>query len=88
MDKGTGFQLNRKKYQAIRKFDHNQMTSFLADLYRDGFASGKKAAEGLTLDEMKEVLLQVKGIGEKKADDIVAAIEAKMEEKKALEKTA
>lgn len=40
---------------------------------------GKKAAEGLTASEIREVLLRVKGIGEKRVDTIVAALEAAME---------
>lgn len=85
MDKATGFMLNRKKYQDIRRYDHNQMTQFLANLYREGYANGVKAAEGLTMDELKEAVLQVKGIGEKKAAEIVAIITEKMEEKKHIE---
>ena len=86
MDKATGFVLNRKKYQVIKRYDHNQMTTFLAELYREGYANGRKAAEGLTKDEMKEVLLQVKGIGEKKTADIIAAIENRIKEKNSIEK--
>ena len=73
--------LNRKKYQSIRKMDHGQMSAFCETLYKEGFENGKKAAEGLTVDEVREAILNVKGIGEKKAADIIAAITEKMEEK-------
>ena len=85
MDKATGFMLNRKKYQEIRKFDHNQMSHFLANLYKEGVADGKKSSEGLTMEELREAVLQVKGIGEKKADDIVAIIQQKLNEKNGIE---
>jgi len=85
MDKSTGFQLTRAKYKEIKILDHNKMTQFLANLYREGIAEGMKRAEGLNMDELKEAVLSVKGIGEKKAADIVAAVESKMNEKKAIE---
>lgn len=75
------YALNRKMYQNIRKMDHGQMSGFLENLYREGFEDGKKAAEGLTGAEMREVILQIKGIGEKKADAIIEAVEAAMKER-------
>lgn len=71
--------LNRKKYQQIRKMDHGQMSLFVENVYKEGFKDGKEAAEGLTIDEVREVLLSVKGIGEKKAADIVAVLTERME---------
>ena len=85
MDKATGFMLNRKRYQEIRKYDHNQMTQFLANLYREGVSDGKKSSEGLTMDELREAVLQVKGIGEKKAAEIVAIITEKLAEKNGID---
>ena len=70
--------LNRKVYKDIKKMDHGKMSSFCEDLYKNGYADGKKAAEGLTLDEVKEVLAGVKGIGEKRVDIIIHALEEGM----------
>ena len=81
MSKIKGFLLNRKQYDRIRKMDHCQMTLWAESLYKSGFADGKKAAEGLTADEVREVVLGLKGIGEKRAATIVNALIAKMEEK-------
>ena len=68
------YELNRKMYDKIRKMDHGQMKSFCQGLYTRGFEAGKREAEGLSDEEVKQALLMVKGIGEKKACDIVAAL--------------
>lgn len=81
MGKIKGFILNRKQYDRIRKMDHCQMTLWAESLYKSGVEDGKKAAEGLTADEVKEVVLNLKGIGEKRAATIVDALVAKMDEK-------
>jgi len=81
MGKIKGFLLNRKQYDRIRKMDHCQMTLWAESLYKSGYADGKEAASGLTAPEIREVLLQVKGIGEKKVDVITAALEGAMEKK-------
>lgn len=81
MGKIKGFILNRKQYNRIRKMDHCQMTLWAESLYKSGYSDGQKAAEGLTASEIREVLLAVKGIGEKRVEVIVAALDAALEEK-------
>ena len=81
MGKIKGFLLNRKQYDRIRKMDHCQMTLYVESIYKSGYADGTKDAEGLTANEIREVLLQVKGIGEKRVDIIVSALEAAMNNK-------
>lgn len=81
MSKIKGFVLNRKQYDRIRRMDHCQMTLWAESMYKSGFADGKKSAEGLTADEVREVVLGVRGIGEKRAATIVNALVKKMEEK-------
>lgn len=81
MSKIKGFLLNRKQYDRIRRMDHCQMTLWAESVYKSGFADGKKSAEELTADEVREVVLGVKGIGEKRAVTIVDALVAKMEVK-------
>ncbi len=66
MGKIKGFILNRKQYDRIRRMDHCQMTLWAESVYKSGYTDGKEAASGLTAPEIREVLLQVKGIGEKK----------------------
>jgi hypothetical protein len=81
MGKIKGFLLNRKQYDRIRKMDHCQMTLYVESIYKSGYADGQKAAEGLTALEIRDVLLKVKGLGEKRVDTIVSALEEAMNSK-------
>lgn len=78
-------ELNRKMYQRIRKMDHSQMSEFMENLYKEGYAAGAKATEGLTETEIRDALAGIKGIGEKKIDDIIGAMNLALKEKGKLE---
>ena len=69
------FELNRKEYLKIRKMDHYQMKNFMQSMYDSGFKNGQASVPTLDIGLIKKALLNVKGIGEKKASDIVVAIE-------------
>lgn len=75
------YTLNRKTYKDIKKMDHNQMSGFCQSLYLKGHEAGQKESAGLSETEVKEALLQVKGIGEKKLADILEALKHAQEEK-------
>lgn len=75
------YALNRKTYKDIKKMDHAQMSRFCENLYKNGYVDGKEEAEGLSEEEVKQALLQVKGIGEKKAADIMEALNCAQKEK-------
>ena len=70
------YELNRKIYKDVKKMDHGQMSDFCRDIYKRGYEAGKKETEGLSEEEIRKAVLGVKGIGEKKAEDIVQALEA------------
>lgn len=67
------FTLNRKVYEKARKMDHHTMAEFFKDAFMRGYAEGKKTS--LQKDELRAAIMGVKGVGEKKAEDIVQAIE-------------
>lgn len=79
--KNKVFMLNRKQYIQIRKMDHCQLSAWVEAVYKNAFKDGRKSAEGLGETEMKNVLLSVKGIGEKKPQDIMEAINAALQAK-------
>lgn len=81
MGKIKGFIINRKQYDRIRRMDHCQMTLWAESVYKSGYEDGRKAASGLAAPEIRKILIQVKGIGEKKADAIIAALEEAMKQK-------
>ena len=78
------YELNRKEYKEVKKMDHGQMSDFCSRIYQRGYEAGKKESAGLSEMELREAVLGVKGIGEKKAEDIIQALTASQEERKAL----
>lgn len=80
MAKAKGFMLNRKQYDRIRKMDHCQMTLWAESVYKSGFNDGKDDASkgALTIDQVRETLLGIKGFGEKRASAVCEELEKKM----------
>ena len=74
------FELNRKVYQSVKRMDHNQMNNFMQNMYDSGFKDGQASVPTLDIGLIKKALLNIKGIGEKKASDIVVAIEKEIVE--------
>ena len=74
MGKTKGFILNRKQYQNIR-------TLWAESVYKSGFKDGQEATPGLTSQEIRDALQPVKGIGAKRLDSIVEALDAALQEK-------
>lgn len=81
MAKGK-FKLNRKQYLEIKKMDHGTMSAWLENIYKAAHKDGMEDAEGLTIDDIRPVLLAQKGIGEKKVEVICSALVQAMEVKK------
>lgn len=75
------YELNRKTYDKVRKMDHRQMTFWAESLYQSGFKAGRETAPGLTGQEIRHALLPIHGIGKKKIDAIVDALEAELQVK-------
>ena len=71
--------INRKEYQAIKKKDHNQMNVYLQEIYKSGYTEGVKSVPGIDIAEIKKVLLSVKGLGEKRVEAILSALEKEFE---------
>lgn len=78
--------INRKEYQGIKKKDHNQMNVYLQNIYKtaymDGFKDGTESVPGIDIAEIQKVLLSIKGLGEKRVEVILAALEKEMKSEK------
>lgn len=74
--------INRKEYQSIRKMDHNQMNVYLQNIYKnaymDGFKAGTESVPGIDIAEIQKVLLSIKGLGEKRVEAILLALEKEL----------
>lgn len=70
--------INRKEYERIKRYDHNQMNNYVKSIYKSGFEDGKAAVPGVDMQQVSDILKSIKGIGEKRAVDIVKALEKEM----------
>lgn len=70
--------LNRKLYKNIKKYDREQLETYLINLYMEGHKDGRNDVPGVDISAIKEIVIGVKGIGEKRADEIVRKIEERM----------
>ena len=70
--------INRKEYQAIKKKDHNQMNAYLQEIYKNGYTDGVKSVPGIDISKISEILLGIKGLGEKRVADILEALEKEL----------
>ena len=71
--------INRKTYLEMKKMDHQHMEEFLERLYKNAYEDGRKAAEGLNETQLREILLSVKGIGERRTEAVLERIKEAME---------
>ena len=67
-------------FRKVRKLGYSQFSAFLNKIYIQAFKDGQKAAEGLGTADVKKAIMSVKGIGEKRAEQIMAALEMKLDE--------
>lgn len=71
--------INRKTYLEMKKMDHQHMEEFLERFYKNAYEDGRKAAEGLNETQLKEILLSVKGIGERRTEAVLERIKEALE---------
>ena len=67
--------LTREQYKKIKRMDHKQMETFVLNMYNEGFEDGKKE-EGSRIkpSDIASVLVDIKGVGTKKAAEIMTAV--------------
>ena len=70
--------INRKEYQGIKKKDHNQMNLYIQSIYKSGYTDGVKSVPGIDISKISEILLGIKGLGEKRVADILEALEKEL----------
>ena len=79
--------LDRDTYRKIKKMDRESMQSFLADIYESGRQKEREEA-GVTTDDaaaedtpeldmrvLEQQIKSIKGVGEKRAEEIMVVIE-------------
>lgn len=73
-------------YDKIRKMTFNEFNRWVTGLYIDAFQEGQKEQQreehNISFEnELPKILLSVKGLGQKRVNDILAAIESYYTEK-------
>ena len=81
-------QFNRETYKKIKKMDRQQMERFVLNIFEEGYLTGGKEAKtadiGKEIDikKLKVKIKEIKGIGEKKTEEIMKIIKEYLEESK------
>ena len=67
--------ITRDQYKSFKRMDHKQMENFIINLYNEGYEDGKEAAgKRVKPSDIAVAIMEVPGIGTKKAADIMAAV--------------
>lgn len=67
--------ITRDQYKSFKRMDHKQMENFITNLYNEGYEDGKTAAgKRVKPSDIAVTLMELPGIGSKKAADIMVAI--------------
>ena len=74
--------INRKEYERIKKYDRTQMDTFIQSVYKNGYTDGVRSVPGIDIAEVRKTLLSVKGLGEKRVEAVLAALEKEMKSEK------
>lgn len=54
------------------------MNNYVKSIYKSGFEDGKAAVPGIDIQYIVDIVKSVKGVGEKRAAEIVKALEVEM----------
>nr|DAO04940.1 MAG TPA: DNA repair endonuclease XPF [Caudoviricetes sp.] len=81
MSKKSKNLISRDKYKEIKRMDHVSMSEFYTKVWQEGFDNGVKAVNdnreaAVTPEAIREVIKDVKGIGEVKLKAIMEQIGA------------
>lgn len=70
-----GIKLNREQYKNVKRMDHKQMENFIVNMYNEGYEDGKAAAgKRVKPSDIAAALVDIKGVGTKKAAEIMAVV--------------
>ncbi|MDF2842495.1 MAG: hypothetical protein K0R00_921 [Herbinix sp.] len=75
---GKKFGITREQYKNVKRMDHKQMETFMVNIYIEGFKDGTEAAavKRVKPSDIAAAVTGVKGVGEKKAIEIMEVINA------------
>lgn len=68
-------------YRGIKKMDAEEMGAFLSNVFQEGYNSAVTHTETITIDDLHTAIAAVKGIGERRMQEIDNAIKKLFEER-------
>lgn len=71
------YMVNREVYKKVKKYDHRQFEDFCTRIYMSGYKDGRESVPGIDITQIKEAILEVKGIGSRRLEAIMGNIEKK-----------
>ena len=74
MENENNFELSRETYRKIKSFDRQQMQQFITDVRNSSDTAP------VDLDKLRNEIVQVKGIGASRLDEIMSVIERVLSE--------
>ena len=72
--------LDKRNFHRIKTMNYPQMVRFLTNIYEAGFYDAQNNTAGLNECDVRKVLLSINGIGEKRANQIMEALDLKLDE--------
>ena len=78
--KGVMPEVTREIYKNVKKFDRQQFTGFCKDLYGFGYEDGRDSVPGVDRTQIYEIIAGIKGIGNKRLEEIKQKVEAVFQE--------
>lgn len=85
-NRGNEYHTSRKVYKDVKKYDHQQFDDFCTIVYSEGWKDGSKAGQasvpGVDIEDVMTAIRSVKGIGEKRLEQIRTEVEKLFGERK------
>lgn len=72
--------LDKKNFHRIKTMKYDEMVRFIQNIYASGFEDGRADSTGLNEVDTKTVLMNVRGIGPKRASAIMDALNMKLDD--------
>lgn len=77
----------RTVYKAVKKYDHKQFDEFCKNIYNQGYSAGLRQPEvepepSVSIEEVLDVIGEVKGVGPALAGKIKAAVDIMITERR------
>lgn len=68
------FKPSREMYRKIKRMDSTELGAFLTSIYEEGFNAALENTNNITVEDLRNAIGTVKGIGDKRMQDINEAI--------------